>query len=148
MSPASEDEQRRVQGREPRPGSEPVADPAESAVATADEDPEESDADGASRTRSPTAPASSGKPVADHRGELDPEHAPDLRPRDSQGAGRPDSKDETSVRDPSASKASRTGSAGTASAMAGSGGTADDPEPNPRRGEAEMDEEKPEDWGE
>lgn len=146
MSDQTEKQQREIQGQEPEKEKEPVADPREEPTPVVDE---EADPDGASRTRSPTAPASAGKPVADHRGEVDPEHSPDLRPKDTEGAqaGKPEG--ETVVPDPTVSDASRTGSAGAASAMAGSGGPERDPEPNPNRGETdELEEEKPEDWGE
>lgn len=145
-----EEERRALQGREPEEDTEAEALGEEVTEETGEERPrrvKRDDADGVSRTRSATAPASAGKPVGDHRGEVDPPHSPDLRPRDTQGARSPGQRDETPVPGTTGSTAGRSASAGSASSMAGSGGPERDPEPNPRRGESEVDEEADEDEG-
>lgn len=145
---APEEERRALQGREPEEESDPeaVEEEVTGEVSETPARPVEGDeADDASRTRSATAPASAGKPVGDHRGELDPPHSPDLRPRDTQGARSPGQRDETAVPGTTGSTAGRSASAGSASSLAGSGGTERDPAPNARRGESEAEEESGED---
>lgn len=95
MSRTTEEEQTTLRGLDPD-AAEAVA---ERERASAEPGEEEPDPHGESRPVSPTAPASSGMPVAE-RGEVDPEHSPDLRPRDSAGARTAGAGDETPAPDP------------------------------------------------
>jgi hypothetical protein len=145
-----EEERRALQGQEPEEESDPEAVDEEvtgEVSGTPARPVPGDDADGASRTRSATAPASAGKPVGDHRGELDPPHSPDLRPRDTQGAGSAGHRDETAVPGTTGSTTGRSASAGSASSLAGSGGTERDPAQDARRGEDGAEEESREDDG-